>query len=315
MYYEEPMPEHALPPEWPRRCFSRLGLGLAAYLAAHYISAQAIYVLFYVFDALGVLPYEQAVNGIPLWAALYILPSAVALLFFYLIVRRVPAQMPETRQPMPPLSLIRMHFVGVLVTYLVSYLTEYLMSIIGRLRGAPVFDPTETFSMIPMPVCFLAVCVAAPVLEELTFRQLLIPRLRPYGDRFALIASALCFGLMHGNLNQAFYATATGLVLGYVFLKTGCVWQTMLLHALLNLISVISLIAMQFGDPGAMFLSGFIMLHLILGAVFFRFHSGMMAFSPGVYSLGNTWRTFFLNFGMICFFLLFAIEAVMYLMM
>lgn len=79
----------------------------------------------------------------------------------------------------------------------------------------------------------------APAAEELLFRRLLLRRLRPYGERFALVASALCFGLFHGNLNQFFYAFLLGLVLAELALSTGCLWQAVLLHALVNLLSIL----------------------------------------------------------------------------
>ena len=53
------------------------------------------------------------------------------------------------------------------------------------------------------------------------------------------MASALCFGLFHGNLNQFFYAFLLGLVLAELALSTGCLWQAVLLHALVNLFSIL----------------------------------------------------------------------------
>lgn len=317
MPYEDPAAEQAIPPRQHRRHFSRLGLGLTVYLVSNFVFSTAIYVLFAVLDQLGILPYSQAINGIPFWIMSYALPSGLSLLLFYLIVRRVPSKMPEERQPMPPLALGRIYCLLTMIGFLLGYLTNFLMLIVAGLRGAPVYNPVDDFSSLPLPVTIFLTCIVAPILEELTYRRLLIPRLRPYGDRFAIIASALCFGLMHGNLYQFLYAFATGIILGYVFLKTGCLWQTMLLHAVYNLVGgVLPDIANQFGDMGNEFYLRLVLCHIGLGAFFFLHRNRGIAYAPGVYPLetGQKWRYFLLNFGMLCFCLLSAALSVWYLL-
>ena len=63
--------------------------------------------------------------------------------------------------------------------------------------------------------------------------------LRKYGDKFALLASALVFAVMHGNLVQAPFALIAGFGLGYLSIKTGTIWTGIAIHAANNLISVI----------------------------------------------------------------------------
>src|SRR5699024_2978381 len=105
-------------------------------------------------------------------------------------------------------------------------------------RGQAVTNPVDSLAGYPTVLNLLLGCVIAPVSEEYLFRYLLLNRLRPYGDKFAILASALCFGLFHGNLNQLFYAFAVGALFAYVVLQTGCLWQSILLHALINFTSV-----------------------------------------------------------------------------
>ena len=42
------------------------------------------------------------------------------------------------------------------------------------------------------------------------------------------------FGLFHGNFSQMFGAFTVGLVFGFVYLKTGKIYYTMIMHALIN---------------------------------------------------------------------------------
>jgi membrane protease YdiL (CAAX protease family) len=70
-----------------------------------------------------------------------------------------------------------------------------------------VSGSTGSFSM------FLYGAVLAPISEELLFRGYILRALRPYGKRFAILGSAILFGLFHGNLLQGPYAMLVGLVI------------------------------------------------------------------------------------------------------
>jgi membrane protease YdiL (CAAX protease family) len=89
-------------------------------------------------------------------------------------------------------------------------------------------DP-DNFSM------FLYAGLLAPVTEELLFRGLIQRTMLPFGKRIAIFASALTFGLFHGNLLQGPYAFAVGLVLGYVAVEYNILWA-MVLHMINNLV-------------------------------------------------------------------------------
>ena len=78
--------------------------------------------------------------------------------------------------------------------------------------------------------------ILGPLMEELIFRRFLIDRMRIYGEKTAVITSALMFGLFHGNLSQMFYASTLGLVFGFVYLKTGRLRYSAALHMMINLI-------------------------------------------------------------------------------
>lgn len=71
----------------------------------------------------------------------------------------------------------------------------------------------QSFSMI-----FYSVIVA-PFCEEFIYRGILLHSLERYGKYFAIIISALIFGLMHGNAVQFPVAFVIGTVFGYITLK------------------------------------------------------------------------------------------------
>ena len=97
--------------------------------------------------------------------------------------------------------------------------------------GSPVELPGDAAGIA---VYAFSILVAAPVAEELLFRRSLCELLRPFGERMAAV-SALLFAAFHASIGQFFYAFAAGLLFGYVYLKTGKLRYTVILHIAVNL--------------------------------------------------------------------------------
>ncbi len=81
---------------------------------------------------------------------------------------------------------------------------------------------------------FFALCVIAPVFEELVFRKLLLDRISVYGDKIAILLSGIAFGLFHGNFYQFFYAALLGTIFAWVDLRSGKLTLPILLHFFIN---------------------------------------------------------------------------------
>lgn len=111
-------------------------------------------------------------------------------------------------------------------------LLELVLSLFGK-SVMPILETvagsSDTFSM------FLYASILAPVWEELVFRGYVLRTLQPFGKRFAILGSALLFGLFHGNLLQTPYAVLMGLLLGYVTVEHSVFWA-IALHMFNNLV-------------------------------------------------------------------------------
>ena len=109
---------------------------------------------------------------------------------------------------------------------------ERMMNLFGK-TVVPMLESvsgaSDTFSM------FLYASILAPIGEEILFRGYVLRSLRPYGKRFAIAASAMLFGLFHGNLLQAPYAVLMGLILGWLTVEYSALWAV-LLHLFNNLV-------------------------------------------------------------------------------
>ena len=104
-------------------------------------------------------------------------------------------------------------------------IAEWLMNQVGLSVTAAMEAASISSTGFSM---FLYVAFVGPIAEELLFRGLLLRMLKPYGKRFAILASAILFGLLHGNVVQIPFAAAIGLVLGYITLEYSVVWAIVL---------------------------------------------------------------------------------------
>ncbi len=86
----------------------------------------------------------------------------------------------------------------------------------------------------------LVTCMVIPALEEIVYRGLVCGQLMVVTkNTYAILISAVCFGIMHSNAVQAIYAILMGLLLGLLYSKTKKLWNVILAHALVNLIVVL----------------------------------------------------------------------------
>lgn len=291
--------------------FSRLGWALFAQTIAMIVVQVAAAV------PAALLAPGLLADPVFLWALSVFSVYGVGFPLFCLVIRTVPAPPRPEARPLGPARFFQCYVICLCAMYLANYLTLALTGLIGLLRGEAVTNPVEQIGTYPILLNILLGCVIAPVAEEVMFRKLLVNRLRPYGDRFALLTSALCFGLFHGNLNQLFYAFVIGLVLGYIALRTGRIWQNILLHAMINFISVGLIPLLEpLGEIGTMLLAILVLGAIILGIVFFLALRRDLRFAPGTVSLstGWKWRVFFENPGVICFCLVALALCVSYLL-
>ncbi len=188
---------------------------------------------------------------------------------------------------------------------LIGALINLIIQLLAQSSMTNLIQQLITESSIWANMVFIV--LLAPVAEELFFRRLLIPKLLPFGEKPAVILSALAFGLIHGNLIQFFYAFGLGLAFGYIFVKTGKIIYTIILHMIINFIgSVISVLALQ-QNIISMIVSGPIMLAVvgmaIAGIVLFFKNKKRIVMSAGLFSEPKGKRIVLLNIGLILFYI------------
>lgn len=129
---------------------------------------------------------------------------------------------------------------GLITTLVFSIFKKFILPFSFPNSGFD-FDLLDILTGINPLLSLIFVVILAPVFEELLFRKFLIDRIYGYGELPAILLSGLMFGLYHGNFQQFVYATTLGMIFAYVYLRTGRIGYTMILHALVN--SIGSLVA------------------------------------------------------------------------
>lgn len=136
--------------------------------------------------------------------------------------------------------LLKWTVIGFGCTYAVNYVFNLFFQLL-RAFGVELNAP----SMVSEPgwlngiITFVAFAIAAPLCEELFFRGSLLGRLRGHGEWFAILMVGILFGMTHMNYQQIFYATALGIIAGFVCVKSRSILPAILLHFSLNLVGAI----------------------------------------------------------------------------
>ncbi len=132
---------------------------------------------------------------------------------------------------------------------------------------------------------YFVVCLLAPVAEELVFRGAVLRALlqwRPGNAWLMIVVSALIFAIVHLNPDQMPHAFLAGLLLGWMYMRTGSVIPGIAFHWANNTITYF--IARMYSDPNTQLVDIFGSQTRVLLAVAFS----LLILVPALYQL-NVW--------------------------
>ena len=95
-------------------------------------------------------------------------------------------------------------------------------------------------TLFSFTVSVVSTAIVPALVEEYACRGLILGNLLPFGEGFAVLTSAILFGLLHGNFEQMPFAFLVGLILGYIRINSGSLWPCILVHMFNNLFSVVA---------------------------------------------------------------------------
>jgi uncharacterized protein len=107
---------------------------------------------------------------------------------------------------------------------------------------APVRQVTDNAHGVSYFILTVVVVVGAPIVEELFFRGLVLRSLqRRFSDAWAVVGSAVVFGVAHFELLQLPALVALGIVLGVMAVRTKRLGLGIFTHAGFNLVTMVAL--------------------------------------------------------------------------
>ena len=211
----------------PRRTFSHIGWAMFAILGIN-VLLQALF-----FYLPGILLDQEgwfSDSSWDLWIGSFAPLYLVAIPCGLLLLKRLPAATPDDH----PIGT-RNFFLFIPICFFLMYTGSILGTLLSLLfSGGTAQNALEQYLSDNNPLRVLVIVILAPVLEEYVCRKQIIDRTAQYGEKLAVFLSALVFGLLHGNLFQFFYAFALGWVFGYIYIRTGRVRYTIILHSIVN---------------------------------------------------------------------------------
>jgi membrane protease YdiL (CAAX protease family) len=210
-----------------KKAFSRIGWAMCAILVvATVVQLLWILVPMWLFeDSDWMMSSTWSI-----WLGTIVPLYGIAMPVGLLILKKLPAQSPAKS---------KMGAKDFLIMLLISFCLMYAGNMVGTalsslLSGGTAENTTAELASDTNPLKVLVVVILAPLLEEFICRKQIIDRTRQYGEKTAVLLSAMVFGLFHQNLFQFFYAFALGLVFGYIYIRMGRLRYTVLLHMIIN---------------------------------------------------------------------------------
>ncbi|MBR5322310.1 MAG: CPBP family intramembrane metalloprotease [Clostridia bacterium] len=208
-----------------KKTFSKIGLTLCAVILLLYVSQIALTVV------LMLLKKENFINSSTgMW-----IMSIVPMYFFafpagLLMLRSLPRSPLEKKE-----ITFKTFFIYLCIAFFLMSVGNYIGVFLSMmLSQGTAENALDTYALDMNPLKILVMVILAPLFEEFIFRKQIIDRTKMYGEKTAVILSGLIFGLFHTNMFQFFYAFFLGILFAYIYIQTGRLRYTVMIHGIIN---------------------------------------------------------------------------------
>ncbi len=224
---------------------SNIHLSLFLYLIISYavvISVTVITAFILPEDKYATLATDSAFNIALSIVAQYLVGFPI----FILIMRSFSKPATPLKEKMKLSELATLTLIAEALMLTGSIVGNYLNQIIGNIFNIQPENSLDTMlDGTPIWLIVVSVVILAPIVEEIIFRKMIIDRLSRFGGTLAVVVSSVAFALIHTNLYQFPYALAVGILLGYVYLRSGEVKYTIVIHMIMNFLGSVAILPVQ----------------------------------------------------------------------
>ncbi len=152
-----------------------------------------------------------------------------------------------------PFKEFRSRRLGIVDILLVALLMFLMLPMVYFINYVSMFFTENTTAatiggMVDNPywMNLLMLAVTPAIVEELVCRGVLFHAYKKKSLLWAVLLTAFIFGLLHMNLNQMLYAGVIGIVFAVTVEATGSIYSSMIMHFIMNSISVTALAFLKF---------------------------------------------------------------------
>ena len=224
-----------------KKTFSRIALALIAFilLSDAIVIGLELLVLWFLPESARNYTVSLAISSVSMYC--------IGVPVFYSIVKKLPKDKGEVGKALPK-TLFVLFAVTMFFMYSGSLVGITASDILAEKFGIYMAENTlDIVAQIPWYVALVFAVIIGPFFEELVFRKLIIDRTAMYGEKLAILFSALTFAFFHMSVKQFFYAFLVGIVFGYLYTRTRKMKYTYLLHVAVNFVgSVVPLLLNEY---------------------------------------------------------------------
>ena len=284
-----------------KKVFAKIGLSILICMAVVNIVQSIYFMVVTVVDP--ALVQKPWINYLAIAISFYFIGFPI----FYSMVKKLPDGEVQEVKSLSVGRIISLFFMSYAMVYILNLVTSLFLMLVGVLRGSEVINPIANVVGNSTWIWNLIfVGILSPIVEEMMFRGVMLNKMRPYGDKVAIVTTTILFGLFHANFSQFFYAVALGMIFAYVTLKTGTIKYSIILHIMVNIVGSVIMPAIV-GDGSNVVLLGIASIVLIIvsiiGIILLVKNRKNISLSNGEIQLekGTAFKTIWLNFGMIVY--------------
>ncbi len=230
-----------------KRTANSVGLGLIVFFAVAFIISEIVGIIFGIFkidaEILNQGVFFQVFNLVLTFVGFTVASLIIAVTQKTKISKLASFGRPKKGKFLPAVMLgIGLCYVGNIINAIIaSYLPDFLYENYSL--------PQSEKGVFAIILSVIATAVFPALLEELTFRGVIMGSLLKFGKPFAIFTSSLLFALVHGNMTQIPFAFVAGLACGYAVTETGSIWTGIVIHFLNNFLAVVlDYVGVYFGD-------------------------------------------------------------------
>ena len=165
--------------------------------------------------------------------------DGILLVLMILIARGTPVRAAFALRAPPSWSrAIRIGAAALAASWTTSLAIELLVGHTVREQAVPTFFDETRVAAFALNV--VAIAIFVPIVEESACRGLGFFLLSPYGERAAVVGSAVAFALAHGAVLDLPWVLVTGIGLGYLRWRSGSLYPCVALHATVNGVALVA---------------------------------------------------------------------------